>query len=91
MINLAIYLNTFLCNKKYYKAKHFHHAGFSGMRHFISNNAALFDRISKVELKQLEADSLPKIESPGVVWRFFCVKRQILSFSLLFMVFSIIL
>jgi hypothetical protein len=61
------------------------------MRHFISNNAALFDRISKVELKQLEADSLPKIESPGVVWRFFCVKRQILSFSLLFMVFSIIL
>ena len=24
------------------------------MRHFISNNAALFDRISKVELKQLE-------------------------------------
>ena len=26
------------------------------MRHFIANNAALFDRISKVELKQLEAD-----------------------------------
>lgn len=64
---------------------------FREMRHFIANNAALFDRISKVELKQLEADSLPKIESPGVVWRFFCVKRQILSFPLLFMVFSIIL
>ena len=26
------------------------------MRHFIANNAALFERISKVELKQLEAD-----------------------------------
>ena len=29
---------------------------FIEMRHFIANNAALFDRISKVELKQLEAD-----------------------------------
>ena len=29
---------------------------FVEMRHFIANNAALFDRISKVELKQLEAD-----------------------------------
>ena len=29
---------------------------FREMRHFIANNAALFDRISKVELKQLEAD-----------------------------------
>ena len=29
---------------------------FREMRHFIANNAALFDRISKVELKQLETD-----------------------------------
>ena len=29
---------------------------FIEMRHFIANNAALFERISKVELKQLEAD-----------------------------------
>ena len=29
---------------------------FVEMRHFIANNTALFDRISKVELKQLEAD-----------------------------------
>ena len=29
---------------------------FVEMRHFIANNAALFDRISKVELKQLETD-----------------------------------
>ena len=29
---------------------------FVEMRHFIANNAALFERISKVELKQLEAD-----------------------------------
>ena len=29
---------------------------FIEMRHFIATNAALFDRISKVELKQLEAD-----------------------------------
>ena len=29
---------------------------FVEMRHFIANNAMLFDRISKVELKQLEAD-----------------------------------
>ncbi len=29
---------------------------FREMRHFIANNAALFERISKVELKQLEAD-----------------------------------
>ena len=29
---------------------------FREMRHFVSNNAALFDRISKVELKQLETD-----------------------------------
>ena len=29
---------------------------FIEMRHFIAHNAALFDRISKVELKQLEAD-----------------------------------
>ena len=29
---------------------------FREMRHFVANNAALFDRISKVELKQLEAD-----------------------------------
>ena len=29
---------------------------FREMRHFIANNAMLFDRISKVELKQLEAD-----------------------------------
>ena len=29
---------------------------FREMRHFIANNAELFDRISKVELKQLEAD-----------------------------------
>ena len=29
---------------------------FIEMRHFIANNAALFDRISKVELKQLETD-----------------------------------
>ncbi|SFE86748.1 ORF6N domain-containing protein [Succiniclasticum ruminis] len=29
---------------------------FREMRHFVANNAALFDRISKVELKQLETD-----------------------------------
>ena len=29
---------------------------FVEMRHFIANNTALFDRISKVELKQLETD-----------------------------------
>ena len=29
---------------------------FREMRHFVTNNAALFDRISKVELKQLETD-----------------------------------
>ena len=49
-------LSTVLRGELAVKQSIFIMRAFREMRHFISNNAALFDRISKVELKQLETD-----------------------------------
>ena len=49
-------LSTVLRGELAVKQSIFIMRAFREMRHFIANNAALFDRISKVELKQLEAD-----------------------------------
>jgi hypothetical protein len=49
-------LSTVLRGELAVKQSIFIMRAFREMRHFIADNAALFDRISKVELKQLEAD-----------------------------------
>ena len=49
-------LSTVLRGELAVKQSIFIMRAFREMRHFIANNAALFDRISKVELKQLETD-----------------------------------
>ena len=49
-------LSTVLRGELAVKQSIFIMRAFREMRHFIANNAALFDRVSKVELKQLEAD-----------------------------------
>ncbi len=49
-------LSTVLRGELAIKQSIFIMRAFREMRHFIANNAALFERISKVELKQLEAD-----------------------------------